>query len=183
MRHITLLLCTVVLIFASQPAIADDRSLALSNDFLFFCTLKIPDFDQIDQTAKSLNLAVKKDIHPTLPQGQSARSKGWFVGDKTGTYELTAAEAVNGERVVSSCGIGAPDALGTEMLNDITTKMHLNNPDRETIAPTGKLKTLEWKVSMGEEQMRITLIHAYPKGPGVYLFITREVDSGSKSVQ
>lgn len=177
MKSIFHLICGVFFLSALQSAIADDRSLALSNDFLFFCTVKIPDFDQLDQTARSLSLKVKKDIQPTLPPGQSARSRGWFVGDRTGTYELTATEIVNGSKTVSSCGIGAPDALGAEMLSDITAKMHLNNPDRETVAPNGQMKTLEWKVPMGEEQMRLTLVHAYPKGPGLYLFISREVES------
>jgi len=177
MKTITRLISLFLFLYVSPPAIADDRSLALLNDFLFFCTVKVPDFDQLNQTAKSLSLTVKKEIYPTLPPGQSARSKGWFVGDRTGTYELTATESVNGNKIVSGCGIGAPDAQGSEMLNDITAKRHLSKPDKENILPNGQMKTIEWKVPMGEEQMRLMLVHAFPKGPGLYLLITREVES------
>ena len=183
MKSITHVIYVVLLLTISQPVVADGRTDALSDDFRFFCTVNAPNFDQLDQTAKSLNLKVKTDLRPALAPGRSARSKGWVVGDRTGGYELTAAEAVNGNKTISSCGIGAPDALGTEMLNDITEKMRLGKPDKEVVAPNGQMKTLEWGVLMGSEQMRLTLFHAYPKGPGLFLFIAREIETKSQHVQ
>jgi hypothetical protein len=124
-------------------ALASGRSAALANDFKFFCMRGKPCYEGLDAYANALKLQTKKDLSRDLGNGNRVRSKSWIVGDDIGAYELVAADAVNGNVLVESCGIGSADGAGEEMRAELTAHSDLGTA-QESTSPDGRVKTVVW---------------------------------------
>lgn len=165
---------SMVLALFPAMAQADERSTALTSDFQFFCTQAVPDFERLDSTAKTMNLAVQREIQPSASQGDSIHSKAWAVSDQTGPYELAAAEGFNAGRRVEGCGVGADDVKGEDIRRDIAQAMKLGDPIREIVASDGKSKAVFWLTRMGANEVTVLLTYAYPNGQGMSLNLLEE---------
>jgi hypothetical protein len=148
----------------SELAHANDRSAALVSDFRFFCMRGTPTYESLDAYAIKLKLPIKKDLSRDMGHGDRLRSRSWTVGDTTGPYELVAAEAIHGDVMVETCGIGSADANGEDIHTDLTVRPHLGS-STDSVSSDGRVKTATWTLPSGES---IVLTHAI-SGPGVYL--------------
>ena len=106
---------------------ADERSAELVDSFMAFCTPGPPDFAAVEAKAAAMNLPVRKDVS----LGAAGHTKSWQVTLKTGVHELIAGKVKGPAGDVAGCSIGAEDADGEQMKQDLIKAMKLGAPDRD----------------------------------------------------
>ncbi|HYS47542.1 MAG TPA: hypothetical protein VEM36_02080 [Xanthobacteraceae bacterium] len=177
MMRRAMLTCAMALLAGS--ASADERSAALVNSFRFFCTLELPDFSRLDANATKLKLPVRNDVGTPRQNGQFAHSKSWLVPLKSGPYELVASEARGPKGEVAACAIGAPDARGEDVKQDLIKAMGLGPPSREAITENGRWRETTWRERWGSDDVTLLLTDATPaNAPGIYLTVLHELGPG-----
>jgi hypothetical protein len=148
----------------TTSAYASAKSVALANDFNFFCMRGSPTYESINAYAASLKLTTKQDLSSELGHGNRVRSRSWVVGDNTGPYELVAGEAVNGDVVAETCGIGSADGNGGEIYSEFNAHSRLGTP-HESRSSDYRFETVVWVLSPNEK----LLLRYAVTGPGFYL--------------
>ena len=176
-RFATLVAPMLALAVAGTPAgaRADDRSRELVKSFQNFCLPGPPDFATLDAKAAALNLALRKDIVAPQRPGLSARTKSWTVVLGSGSHELVAAEAHGGPKGdTASCGIGADDARGDDVKQEIV--MLRGAPLREGATADGAQRLTTWAYA---EDVTIVLADGTPmRIPGIFLLLLQQKNTG-----
>ncbi len=162
----------LVYLMAVNTAHANQRSAELVASFQSFCMPGPPDFAAIDAKATALKLSVRKDVGTPRQPGQFAHSKSWLVSLSSGAHELVAGEARGPNSEVASCGVGAEDADGEEIRQELTTTLKLGAPLRQTASADGTQRVTVWKYA---DDATVVLADGTPmKIPGMYLTMLRQ---------
>jgi hypothetical protein len=147
---------------------ANERSAELVNSFMAFCTPGPPDFAALDAKATAMNLPVRKDV----AMGADAHTKSWQVTLKTGVHELIVGKVKGPAGDVAGCSIGAENADGEEMKQDLIKAMKLDAPDRVANTPDGAQRVTSWKYA---DDVTLILADGTPmKIPGMMLTLMRQ---------
>jgi hypothetical protein len=147
---------------------ANERSAELVDSFMAFCTPGPPDFAALDAKASGMNLPVRKDVS----LGAVGHTKSWQVTLKTGVHELIASNIKGRASDVASCSIGAEDADGEQMKQDLIKAMKLGAPDREANTPDGAQRLTLWKYG---DEVTLMLADGTPMNiPGTILALMRQ---------
>jgi hypothetical protein len=153
-------------------ACAGQRSEDLVHSFEAFCMPGPPEFAAIDAKATDLKLPVRKDVLLPRHDGQFARSKSWLVSLDSGAHELVASEAQGPNSKVAACGIGAENADGEDMKQELTKTMKLGAPARQTASADGTQRLTSWKYA---DDVTLLLADGTPmKIPGMYLTLIQQ---------
>jgi hypothetical protein len=157
-----------VCLILAGPAHANERSAELVDSFMAFCTPGPPDFTAIEARAAAMNLPVRKDVS----LGAAGHTKSWQVTLKSGAYELIAGKVKGPAGEVTGCSIGAEDADGEQMKQDLIKAMKLNAPDRVANTPDGAQRVTSWKYA---DDVTLILADGTPmKIPGMMLTLMRQ---------
>jgi len=147
---------------------ADERSAELVDSFMAFCTPGPPDFAALESKAAAMHLPVRKDVS----LGAAGQTKSWQVTLKTGVHELVASNIKGRAGYVASCSIGAEDADGEQIKQDLIKAMKLGAPDREANTPDGAQRLTLWKYG---DEVTLMLADGTPmKIPGTILALMRQ---------
>jgi len=147
---------------------ANERSAELVDSFMAFCTPGPPDFAALEAKAAAMNLPVRKDVS----LGAAGHTKSWQVTLKTGAHELIAGKVKGPAGDVTGCSIGAEDADGEQLKQDIVKAMKLGAPDRVASTPDGAQRVTSWKY--GEDANLILADGTPMKIPGMMLTLMRQ---------
>jgi hypothetical protein len=147
---------------------ADERSAELVDSFMTFCTPGPPDFAAVEAKAASMNLPVRKDVS----LGAAGHTESWQVTLKTGVHELIAGKVKGPTADVAGCSIGAEDADGEQMKQDLIKALKLGAPDRVASTPDGAQRVTSWKY--GDDVTLILADGSPMKIPGMMLTLMRQ---------
>jgi hypothetical protein len=147
---------------------ANERSAELVESFVAFCTPGPPDFAALEAKATAMNLPVRKDV--TL--GTAGHTKSWQVTFKSGVHELIAGKVKGPAGDVAGCSIGAENADGEDVKQDLIKAMNLGAPDRTANTPDGAQRVTSWKYG---DDVTLILADGTPmKIPGMMLTLMRQ---------
>jgi hypothetical protein len=147
---------------------ANERSAELVESFVAFCTPGPPDFAALEAKATAMNLPVRKDV--TL--GTAGHTKSWQVTLKSGVHELIAGKVKGPAGDVAGCSIGAENADGEDVKQDLIKAMNLGAPDRTANTPDGAQRVTSWKYG---DDVTLILADGTPmKIPGMMLTLMRQ---------
>ena len=116
-----------------------------------------------------MNLPVRRDA--TAP---AAHTKSWLVTLKHGTHELIVGQArgPNSDFDFAGCSIGAEDANGDDVKEELIASLKLGAPTREGASPDGTQRLIAWKYA---DDVTLLLADGTPmKIPGILLKLTRQ---------
>jgi hypothetical protein len=166
MREV-LLLAIIVSPALTSAACANERSAELVNSFASFCTPGPPDFAALDAKAMAMNLPVRKDMN----MGPTGHTKSWLVTLKSGTHELIAGQAHGPNGDVAGCSVGAEDAYGDDVKQELISSLKLGEPARNTVTADGTQRATSWKYA---DDATLMLADGTPmKIPGILLSLLR----------
>jgi hypothetical protein len=157
-----------VCIASAGAASANERSAALVESFVSFCTPGPPDFATLDAKATAMKLPVRKDV----TMGPTGHTKSWLVTLESGTHEVIAALARGPNGDVAGCSVGAEDVDGEAMKQDLIKAMNLGAPVRQAATADGTQRVTSWKYA---DDVTLTLADGTPmKIPGMFLTLMRQ---------
>jgi hypothetical protein len=163
----------VAVLFAvsANGAAAAERSAEIVESFQAFCTLHLPDFAQIDETATALQLPARNGENTQLGDS-SYRSKSWLVFLSSGPHELAGSEANGPRGKLTTCGVQAPDVGGKDIRLNLTEAMKLGDPKSVDVSPDGQRRIMTWKLDVSSHDVTIVLTDNTPvQKPGINLQI------------
>jgi hypothetical protein len=163
-----LLLAIVAWPALASAARANERSAELVNSFLSFCTPGPPDLAALDAKAKAMNLPVHRDT----TAGPATHTKSWLVTLKSGKHELMAGQthAADGDAV--GCSVGAEDANGDDVKQELITSLKLGAPMREIPSSDGTQRITMWEYA---DDVTLMVVDGTPmKIPGILLMLRRQ---------
>ena len=160
-------------------ALADQRSASLVDSFREFCTLEPPNFARLDAKAAAMGLPILQDMGNPRQAGQFVHSKSWTMTLGTRSHEVVASEARGPRGEVAACGIGAADARGNDVKDDLIKRLNLGPPFHETVSQDGQRRMTTWRIKVVSVDLTLLLADGTPtNSPGVYLTLLQEPDAG-----
>jgi hypothetical protein len=151
-----------------SAAAASERSAELVSSFASFCTPGPPDFATLDAKATAMNLPVRNDT----TVGSATHTKSWLVMLKSGKHELMAGETHGADGDASGCSIGAEDANGDDVRQELITSLKLAAPVREVASSDGAQRITVWKYA---DDVTLMVVDGTPmKIPGILLMLRRQ---------
>jgi hypothetical protein len=151
-----------------SAADASERSADLVNSFQSFCTPGPPDFAALDAKATAMNLPVRNDATPA----PDTHTKSWLVTLKSGKHELMAAQTRGACGDAVGCSVGAEDADGDDVKQELTTSLKLGAPAREVPSSDGTQRITMWKYA---DDVTLIFVDGTPmKIPGILLMLRRQ---------
>jgi hypothetical protein len=161
-------LAIVACLASVSVASASERSAELVSSFASFCTPGPPDFAALDAKAAAMNLPVRQDVS----RGATAHTKSWLVTLSHGTHELVAGQAQGPNGNSASCSIGAEDANGDDVKQELIASLKLGAPVREVVSPDGTQRVTAWKYA---DDVTLMVVDGTPmKIPGMLLTLMRQ---------
>jgi hypothetical protein len=161
----------ILLALSAIGAAAGERSAEIVGSFQAFCTLRLPDFAQIDERATALQLPARSGEDAQLGDGHY-RSKSWLVFLSSGPHELAGSEANGPRGKLTICGVRAPDVGGKDIRLDLTESMKLGDPVSVEVSPDGRQQIVTWKLEASSNDITIVLTDNTPvQKPGIHLQI------------
>ena len=153
---------------SAAMAYADERSAELVKSFQSFCIPGPPEFAALDAKATRMKLPLIDDQNG-MPL---AHTKSWLVTLNSGTHALIAGEAHGPKLDVAGCSIGAKDADGEQMKQELIGAMKLGSPLVENTTSNGASRVMTWKYA---EDVSLMLADETPhKAPGILLTLIRQ---------
>ena len=159
--------------FVAWPALtsaahANERSAELVNSFQSFCTPGPPDFAALDAKATAMNLPVRNDT----TVGPATRTKSWLVTLKNGKHELMAGQTRGADGDAVGCSVGADDADGDDVKQELITSLKLGAPARDVPSSDGTQRITVWKYA---DDVTLMVVDGTPmKIPGILLMLRRQ---------
>jgi hypothetical protein len=158
----------MVACLASSAAAASERSAELVDSFASFCTPGPPDFATLDAKATAMNLPVRNDT----TVGSATHSKSWLVTLKGGTHDLMAGQTHGADGDATGCSLGAEDANGDDVKQELTASLKLGAPAHEGASSDGTQRITVWKYA---DDVTLMVVDGTPmKIPGVLLMLRRQ---------
>jgi hypothetical protein len=160
-------LAMVACLASVSVASASERSTELVNSFAGFCTPGPPDFAALDAKATAMNLPVRNDT--TAP---ATHTKSWLVTLKSGKHELMAGQTHGADGDAVGCSVGAEDANGDDVRQELITSLKLGAPAREVPSSDGTQRITMWKYA---DDATLMVVDGTPmKIPGILLMLRRQ---------
>jgi hypothetical protein len=149
-------------------AAASERSTELVNSFMSFCTPGPPDFATLDAKATAMNLPVRNDTMV----GSATHNKSWRVTLKGGAHDLMAGQTHGADGDASGCSLGAEDANGDDVKQELATSLKLGAPANQVASSDGTQRITVWKYA---DDVTLMVVDGTPmKIPGVLLMLRRQ---------
>jgi hypothetical protein len=169
-------------ILAPSMAIAADWASETAPTFGSYCLSASHDFATLDRRTSEAKFEVILDRTVPFGTGQSIRQKEWLVPGPSGSFMLSATDAVNGDTHVVGCGISVLDAKGPDMERALSADNRLGPPaQRNDPAPGGGV-TIWWKANLGptapHETIEVMLAYNLPGITGVTVNLIDKTQTG-----
>ena len=151
-----------------SAADASERSADLVNSFQSFCTPGPPDFAVLDAKATAMNLPMRN----VTTAGPATHTKSWLVTLKSGKHELMAGQTHGADGDAVGCSVGAEDANGDDVKQQLITSLKLGAPVREVPSSDGAQRVTMWKYA---DDATLMVVDGTPmKIPGILLMLRRQ---------
>jgi hypothetical protein len=151
-----------------SAASANERSAELVSSFASFCTPGPSDFAALDAKATAMNLPVRNDTNV----GPSTHTKSWLVTLKGGKHELMAGQTHGADGDAVGCSVGAEDANGDDVRQELIASLKLGAPAREIPSSDGTQRITMWKYA---DDATLMVVDGTPmKIPGILLMLRRQ---------
>jgi hypothetical protein len=160
-------LAVIACLASVSAASASERSMELVNSFASFCTPGPLDFAALDAKATAMNLPVRNDT----TRGPTTHTKSWLVTLKSGKHELMAGQTHDADGDAVGCSIGAEDANGDDVRQELIASLKLGAPMREVPSADGAQRITMWKYA---DDVTLMAVDGTPmKIPGILLMLRR----------
>ena len=165
-------LLVIAAALVAGTAAAGERAADLVDSFQSFCVPGPPNFAAVEAKAAAMNLSVRKDVGTPRQPGPFSHSKSWLVSLPSGALELVASEARGPRGEAAACGVGAEDADGEAVKQQLVRTMKLEAPLRQTASADGTQRVTVWTYGAG---VTLVLADGTPmKIPGIYLTLLQQ---------